>query len=84
MQIRVTDRTTKNTINSIIFNFNNFLEAHHPHKAGHNKNQKEFITEYFMLFFAIILEFFAENIRQIYIGCFLQKEYMQTMVQDLK
>jgi len=37
-----------------------------------------------MLFFAITLGFFAENIREIYIESHREKEYMQTMVQDLK
>jgi len=60
------------------------MEVHHPHHAGHKKNWKEYITEFLMLFFAVTLGFFAENLREIYIESHREKEYMQTMVQDLK
>jgi len=73
-----------NKIYLILIKLKFLMEVHHPHHAGQNKNWKEYITEFFMLFFAITLGFFAENIREIYIESHREKEYMQTMVQDLK
>lgn len=60
------------------------MEVHHPHHSGHNKNWKEYITEFLMLFLAITLGFFAENIREKYVESHREMEYMMTMVQDLK
>ncbi len=60
------------------------MEVHHAHHPTHKKNWKEYITEFLMLFFAVTLGFFAENAREVYIESHREKEYMHTMVQDLK
>lgn len=60
------------------------MEVHHPHHSGHNKNWKGYITEFLMLFLAITLGFFAENIREKYVESHREMEYMMPMVQDLK
>ena len=60
------------------------MEVHHSHHASHKKNWKEYLTEFVMLFTAVTLGFFAENLREIYIESHREKEYMHTMVQDLK
>ena len=40
------------------------MEVHHPHHPTHKKKWKEYILEFFMLFFAVSLGFIAENIRE--------------------
>lgn len=60
------------------------MEVHHSHHTGHKKNWKEYLTEFIMLFAAVTLGFFAENLREIYIESHREKEYMHTMVEDLK
>ena len=60
------------------------MEVHHPHHSSHKKNWKEYVTEFLMLFFAVTLGFFAENVREIYVESHREKEYMHTMVQDQK
>lgn len=60
------------------------MEVHHSHHAGHKKNWKEYLTEFIMLFTAVTLGFFAENLRESYIESHREKEYMHTMVEDLK
>ena len=60
------------------------MEVHHPHHSTHKKSWKEHFTEFLMLFFAVTLGFFAENVREIYVESHRETEYMHTMVQDLK
>lgn len=43
------------------------MEVHHPHHVHHKKKWKEYFLEFFMLFFAVSLGFFAENLREEYI-----------------
>ncbi|MBM3456809.1 MAG: hypothetical protein FJX80_17060, partial [Bacteroidetes bacterium] len=40
------------------------MEVHHPHHPTHRKRWSEYLLEFFMLFFAVTLGFFAENIRE--------------------
>jgi hypothetical protein len=40
------------------------MEVHHPHHPTHKKNWSEYIIEFVMLFTAVTLGFFAENIRE--------------------
>lgn len=40
------------------------MEVHHPHHPSHKKNWKEYILEFVMLFTAVTLGFFAENLRE--------------------
>jgi len=40
------------------------MEVHHPHHTTHKKRWSEYLLEFFMLFFAVTLGFFAENIRE--------------------
>ena len=43
---------------------NQFMEVHHAHHPAHKKKISEYFLEFFMLFFAVTLGFFAENIRE--------------------
>jgi hypothetical protein len=60
------------------------MEVHHPHHITHKKQWKEYLIEFIMLFTAVTLGFFAENYRERVIESHKEKEYMQTMVVDLK
>ena len=40
------------------------MEVHHPHHPTHKKKWSEYFLEFFMLFFAVTLGFFAENQRE--------------------
>jgi hypothetical protein len=60
------------------------MEVHHPHHLNHKKNWKEYFLEFFMLFAAVTLGFFAENVREHSIESLREKEYMTTMIEDLK
>jgi len=39
------------------------MEVHHPHHPTHKKKWSEYIIEFLMLFAAVTLGFFAENVR---------------------
>ncbi len=54
---------------------------HHPHKP---KNWKEYITEFLMLFAAVTLGFFAENVREHQVIVERKNQNLHAMVQDLK
>jgi hypothetical protein len=55
---------------------------HHPHVA--KKNFKEYFLEFLMIFLAVTLGFFAENIRESVVDGDRVKQYAQTLYQDLK
>lgn len=40
------------------------MEVHHPHHPLHKKKWQEYLLEFFMLFLAVTLGFFAENLRE--------------------
>ena len=40
------------------------MEVHHPHHPTHKKKWSEYLLEFFMLFLAVTLGFFAENVRE--------------------
>jgi hypothetical protein len=42
------------------------MEVHHGHHGG-PKGMKEYFLEFFMLFIAVTLGFFAENLREHYV-----------------
>ncbi|SRR6185312_6903155 len=55
---------------------------HHPHVE--KKNFKEYFLEFIMIFLAVTLGFFAENIRERISDHNKEREYMKSIVQDLK
>lgn len=60
------------------------MEVHHPHHPAHKKKWSEYLLEFVMLFAAVTLGFFAENIREGYIEKEHEHEYMVSMLEDLK
>src|SRR6059058_4049080 len=61
------------------------MEVHkHPHHVTHKKKGGEYLLEFLMLFLAVFLGFVAENIRETSVEHEREKEYMVTMLEDLK
>ena len=57
--------------------------AHHLHKAP-GKKWTHYLFEFFMLFLAVFCGFLAENIRDHKVERQKEKEYIQSLVEDLK
>jgi len=60
------------------------MEVHHPHHPTHKKKWSEYITEFVMLFAAVTLGFFAENIREHQVIDNHKNQNLITMIDDLK
>jgi len=59
------------------------MEVHH-HPQVEKKNFKEYFLEFLMIFLAVTLGFFAENIREHFVNSEKEKNYMEGMLQDLE
>jgi hypothetical protein len=59
------------------------MEVHH-HPKVEKKNFKEYFLEFLMIFLAVTLGFFAENIREKITDHHKEREYMESVVQDLR
>ena len=57
------------------------MEVHH-HPNVEKKNFKEYILEFIMIFLAVTLGFFAENIREHISDNRLQKEYISSLISN--
>jgi hypothetical protein len=57
---------------------------HHPDVHHKKKNFKEYFLEFLMIFLAVTLGFFAESIRENIADREREKQYMQSMIGDLK
>jgi len=55
---------------------------HHPHVE--KKNFKEYFLEFLMIFLAVTMGFFAENIREHFSDKSKEKEYLSSMINELK
>jgi len=60
------------------------MEVHHPHHPTHKKKWSEYIIEFLMLFAAVTLGFFAENVREHQIIEHKTKQNLQSIILDLK
>ncbi|MGN6246796.1 MAG: hypothetical protein ACTHNG_00485 [Ginsengibacter sp.] len=54
---------------------------HHPHVE--KKNFKEYFLEFLMIFLAVTLGFFAENIRENIVKREKEKHYIENIIADL-
>jgi hypothetical protein len=59
------------------------MEVHH-HRRVEKKNVKEYLVEGFMIFVAVTLGFFAENIREKVTEQHRAREFAVSMVNDLE
>jgi len=57
------------------------MHIHPPHKSG--SDFKEHMLHFFMLFMAVVLGAFAENLREKYLDKTKEKEYLNSLVIDL-
>ncbi|RVU23579.1 hypothetical protein EOJ36_10910 [Sandaracinomonas limnophila] len=57
------------------------MEVHHPHHIP--KKLKEYLTEFLMLFAAVTLGFFAENLREHYVEKEREEKFIQIVHEDL-
>ena len=60
------------------------MEVHHPHHPTHKKKWSEYIIEFLMLFAAVTLGFFAENVREHQIIEHKTKQNLKSIILDLK
>jgi hypothetical protein len=61
------------------------MEVHkHPHHLMHKKKWTEYFLEFLMIFFAVTLGFFAENIREDITDNAKTKEYAKSLYADLR
>ena len=60
------------------------MEVHHPHHPSHKKKWSEYLLEFFMLFVAVTLGFFAENIREHFAEEQKANDLIETVAKDLK
>jgi hypothetical protein len=60
------------------------MEVHHPHHPTHKKKWSEYIIEFVMLFTAVTLGFFAENIREHLAENEKKNELLKSVSTDLK
>ena len=58
------------------------MEVHHPHHPTHKKKWSEYIIEFVMLFAAVTLGFFAENVREHISEENKKKELLEVVSQD--
>ena len=62
-----------------------YMEVHHHPDLHHKpKKWKEYFLEFLMIFLAVTLGFFAESLRESISDRTKEKEFMRSMVQDLK
>jgi len=61
------------------------MEVHkHPHHVMHKKKWTEYLLEFFMIFFAVTAGFFAENFRETLSDHSKEKEYIHSLLLDLR
>ncbi|MEO7292572.1 MAG: hypothetical protein ABIW34_05690 [Ginsengibacter sp.] len=60
------------------------MESHQVHSPAKEKHFKHYLFEFFMLFIAITLGFFVENIREHMVEKSREKEYVISMIADMK
>ncbi len=60
------------------------MEVHHPHHPTHKKNWSEYIIEFVMLFTAVTLGFFAENIRESIAEKHKKQETLESVAIDFE
>src|SRR6202451_2524763 len=59
------------------------MEVHH-HPNVEKKNFKEYFLEFLMIFLAVTMGFFAESIREHLADSSKEKQYIKSMIADLR
>ena len=60
------------------------MEVHHPHHPSHKKKWTEYIIEFFLLFTAVTLGFFAENLREHQVEIHKTEKSLKTLYLNIQ
>ena len=60
------------------------MEVHHPHRHSTPRSFREYAAEFLMIFLAVTLGFFAENIREHFAEKEKAHQYLEDLASDLK
>lgn len=60
------------------------MEVHHPHHPTHKKKWSEYIIEFFLLFTAVTLGFFAENLREHQVEIHKTEKSLKTLYLNIQ
>ena len=60
------------------------MEVHHPHRHSTPRTFKQYAIEFLMIFLAVTLGFFAENIREHFAEKEKAHQYLEDLASDLK
>ena len=60
------------------------MEVHHPHSSHGKRSFREYAGEFLMIFLAVTMGFFAENIREHFAEKERAHQYLEDLVSDLK
>ncbi len=60
------------------------MEVHHPHHATHKKKWSEYTIEFVLLFAAVTLGFFAENLREHQVEIHKTEKSLVTLYRDIE
>jgi len=60
------------------------MELHQAHTQGKEKHFRHYLFDFFMLFLAVTLGFFVENIREQSVENSREKDYIRSIDEDLK
>ena len=60
------------------------MEVHHTHHPSHKKKWSEYIIEFILLFAAVTLGFFAENIREHQVEIHKTEKCLKTLYRDIQ
>lgn len=60
------------------------MEVHHPHRHSTPRTFREYAAEFLMIFLAVTLGFFAENIREHFAEKEKAHQYLEDLASDLK
>src|ERR1035437_1981901 len=80
-----TEDQTISEPSTINYQLSTNMEVHkHPHHITHKKKWGEYFLEFLMIFLAVTLGFFAENLREYFKDKTEIKSDMQSMIADLQ
>lgn len=60
------------------------MEVHHSHQEHPGRKLKDYFYEFFMLFLAVTAGFIVENLRENYVERHREKEYIESLIEDIK
>ncbi len=60
------------------------MEVHHHGHVHEKKKWKEYVFQFLMLFLAVFLGFLAENVRETRVERHVEREYIESLMADLK